>query len=186
MIRTQWARNTFDWVLQYEDLADAEMWESIKAWEERYLMAKLLVGDDKLTRQTRSQATAGVKDAAKAMGTTIRMRALLKHTGGTCYLCGNPLSSHQADWDRVFPRSCQKGKATVTSGNVMPSHPRCNVNKGDRVPTPEEVDTARDAYAAAGLRFFDQDPAAFYRDGDRTHDFSHPFLAFLDASKVMA
>lgn len=36
-------------------------------------------------------------------------------------------------------------------GNKVAAHPRCNVAKGDRMPTPDEVDKASAIYAMLGM-----------------------------------
>ncbi len=56
--------------------------------------------------------------------------------GGLCFLCGKPMGAQATD-EHLVPRAY--GGADVT-GNVVLAHRRCNALKGDRLPTPEEVE----------------------------------------------
>ena len=56
--------------------------------------------------------------------------------GGRCFLCGEPMGA-KATYDHLIPRAY--GGADVP-GNVALVHARCNKKKGDRLPTPEEID----------------------------------------------
>jgi hypothetical protein len=56
--------------------------------------------------------------------------------GGRCFLCGGPMGA-KATYDHLIPRAY--GGADV-AGNVVLVHARCNRKKGDRLPTPAEID----------------------------------------------
>lgn len=56
--------------------------------------------------------------------------------GGRCFYCGEPVGA-KATFDHVIPQAY--GGADV-AGNIVLAHRRCNQSKGDRLPTPEEVD----------------------------------------------
>ena len=56
--------------------------------------------------------------------------------GGRCFHCGRPMGASATD-DHLIPRAY--GGQDV-AGNVVLAHRRCNLLKGDRLPTPEEVE----------------------------------------------
>src|SRR4051794_8954390 len=56
--------------------------------------------------------------------------------GGACFYCGQPIGGKATD-DHLIPRAY--GGATVP-GNIVLAHRRCNRLKGDRLPTPEEIE----------------------------------------------
>lgn len=56
--------------------------------------------------------------------------------GGRCFLCGEPVGV-KATYDHLIPRAWGGADA---AGNVVLAHARCNRRKGDRLPTPDEID----------------------------------------------
>lgn len=56
--------------------------------------------------------------------------------GGRCFYCGEPVGA-KATFDHVIPQAY--GGADMAA-NIVLAHRRCNQAKGDRLPTPEEVD----------------------------------------------
>jgi 5-methylcytosine-specific restriction endonuclease McrA len=72
-----------------------------------------------------------------------RRAALLRLQGGACFYCGEPMSTTAADplrmdtFDEVVPRS-RGGMAIRT--NVVLACMGCNRDKGNRMPTAEELD----------------------------------------------
>ncbi|PWC42081.1 HNH endonuclease [Azospirillum sp. TSO22-1] len=56
--------------------------------------------------------------------------------GGCCFYCGEPAGA-KATFDHVVP---QAYGGVNEPGNVVLAHRRCNQLKGDRLPTPEEVE----------------------------------------------
>ena len=78
--------------------------------------------------------------------------------GGVCYLCGEALHWREAHMDHVIPRTHWRNAvgATVTRGNVMPTHQICGDAKADTMPTKEQLDKARQAYHKAGMKFYDE------------------------------
>jgi 5-methylcytosine-specific restriction endonuclease McrA len=68
---------------------------------------------------------------------------------GCCYLCGFSLSKKGITKDHVFPRS----EGYSIGSNMMPAHSKCNLEKGDRFPTQEEIETAIQAYDSIGRIF---------------------------------
>lgn len=91
---------------------------------------------------------------AKARGAAIR---ILKAQGAVCYLCGEPFDdARPATQDHVVPKAL-RGR---TRGNILMAHQPCNNQKGDRMPTREELEYLRAVNAAvanddvAGPRVF--------------------------------
>lgn len=73
---------------------------------------------------------------------------LVAAQGGRCFYCGEPFSKRRGiTRDHLFPRSM----GYDLGGNKVAAHPRCNVAKGDRMPTPDEVDKASAIYAMLGM-----------------------------------
>jgi 5-methylcytosine-specific restriction endonuclease McrA len=68
---------------------------------------------------------------------------------GCCYLCGCPLTKKGITKDHVFPRS----EGYSIGSNMMPAHSLCNLEKGDRYPTYEEIELSIQAYEAIGKLF---------------------------------
>ena len=56
--------------------------------------------------------------------------------GGRCFYCDEPVGT-KATFDHVIPLAY--GGADETA-NIVLAHRRCNQRKGDRLPTPEEVE----------------------------------------------
>lgn len=56
--------------------------------------------------------------------------------GGRCFLCGEPVGG-KATFDHLIPQAY--GGANEPA-NVVLAHRRCNQTKGDRLPTPDELD----------------------------------------------
>lgn len=56
--------------------------------------------------------------------------------GGRCFYCGEALGA-KATFDHLIPQAY--GGADEPA-NVVLAHRRCNQMKGDRLPTPEEID----------------------------------------------
>ncbi|WP_029007849.1 HNH endonuclease [Azospirillum halopraeferens] len=56
--------------------------------------------------------------------------------GGRCFYCGESVGA-KATFDHLIPRAY--GGADEPA-NVVLAHGRCNRRKGDRLPTPDEVD----------------------------------------------
>lgn len=56
--------------------------------------------------------------------------------GGLCFYCGQPVGA-KATFDHVIPQ-CYGG--TDDLANIVLAHRRCNMLKGDRLPTVEEVE----------------------------------------------
>lgn len=56
--------------------------------------------------------------------------------GGRCFLCGEPVGG-KATFDHLIPQAY--GGADEPA-NVVLAHRRCNQTKGDRLPTPDELD----------------------------------------------
>jgi len=56
--------------------------------------------------------------------------------GGCCFYCGGPVGA-KATFDHLIP---QAYGGTDDPGNIVLAHRRCNQMKGDRLPTPEELD----------------------------------------------
>lgn len=54
---------------------------------------------------------------------------------GRCFYCGDPVGA-KATLDHVIPK-CYGGIDDIA--NVVLAHRRCNLLKGDRLPTPDEV-----------------------------------------------
>lgn len=69
--------------------------------------------------------------------------------GGKCYLCGCDLDENEITKDHVFPKSL----GYTISYNMMPAHKECNSDKGDRIPTIEEIQLACEAYDAIYMTF---------------------------------
>lgn len=68
--------------------------------------------------------------------------------GGQCFYCGAPFSKRRGPTrDHLFPRSL----GCDLAGNKVAAHSRCNVAKGDRMPTLEEYDRASALYALMGM-----------------------------------
>lgn len=165
---TPWAKKTFKHVLSHPPRHwPCNLEKEVRKWEDRYTQAlPELSSASRPERRKGSKRMHGVKDAASRFAALARASALTEAAGG-CYICQQQLSVRRDDWnwDHIIPRvhgTDTLGKS-VTSGNTMPTHRSCNSDKGDRMPTEEELSRARAAYAQAGLRFFDQDPEEFYR-----------------------
>lgn len=176
MMRSEWGRRTFSMAVQHPEHVPAAYRRKMRRYEENHLRAKILVGNDKETRKARATATANVNNFVSDLSSVIRTSLFLEKTGGTCYLCGEALSPTEANWDHVFPRAlCREvlGKV-VTNGNTMPAHPACNHAKGTTPPTMEQAREAQRVHRESGIRFFDQDPQAYHRYGNKEHDWSHP------------
>jgi len=56
--------------------------------------------------------------------------------GGRCFLCGEPVGG-KATFDHLIP---QAYGGVDEPSNVVLTHRRCNQKKGDRLPTPEEIE----------------------------------------------
>lgn len=56
--------------------------------------------------------------------------------GGRCFYCGEPVGA-KATFDHVVPRAYG---GTDDPGNIVLAHRRCNQLKGDRLPTPDEIE----------------------------------------------
>lgn len=56
--------------------------------------------------------------------------------GGRCFYCGEPIGA-KATFDHLIPQAY--GGADEPA-NVVLAHRRCNQKKGDRLPTPEEIE----------------------------------------------
>lgn len=69
--------------------------------------------------------------------------------GCRCYICGEYLSHGKMTKDHVFP----KAMGYTLSSNMMPSHLVCNNDKGDRIPSNDEIQLSIDAYESIGLVF---------------------------------
>ena len=74
---------------------------------------------------------------------------ILHRNGHSCYLCEQIIEGDDFNKDHVFPESM--GYAFV--GNMMPTHQVCNLEKGDRLPTTQEIERACIAYENAGKIF---------------------------------
>lgn len=77
------------------------------------------------------------------------VEALHTVLGGCCYLCGCELPKRSITKDHVFPRS----EGYSIGANMMPAHSLCNLNKGDRFPSIDEIGLAIEAYEAIGKLF---------------------------------
>lgn len=53
-----------------------------------------------------------------------------------CFYCGKPLGAHTATVDHFIPR-CYDGADEAS--NIVLAHRRCNLLKGDRLPTADET-----------------------------------------------
>ena len=60
---------------------------------------------------------------------------------GRCFYCGEPVGA-KATYDHFIPQ-CYGGIDDIA--NIVLSHRRCNILKGDRVPTPDEIVQLRQA-----------------------------------------
>ena len=56
---------------------------------------------------------------------------------GRCFYCGEPVGA-KATYDHFIPQ-CYGGIDDIA--NIVLSHRRCNILKGDRLPTPDELDS---------------------------------------------
>lgn len=73
---------------------------------------------------------------------------LVAAQGGRCFYCGEAFSKkRKVSRDHLFPRAM----GFDLSGNKVAAHVPCNAKKGDRMPTPEEVDRATAVYAMLGM-----------------------------------
>lgn len=68
---------------------------------------------------------------------------------GKCYLCMCDLDENDMTKDHVFPKTLGY---TITR-NMMPAHKKCNLEKGDRLPTVEEIEFACNVYDSIYLTF---------------------------------
>lgn len=80
----------------------------------------------------------------------LRLRENLKAQNRPCWLCGQPINPrlrwpHPASFsvDHRYPLSTHPHLAEDPAA-LMPSHLRCNVNRGARDPKPSIGDTSRD------------------------------------------
>ncbi|MGQ9365717.1 HNH endonuclease [Azospirillum sp. ST 5-10] len=80
--------------------------------------------------------------------------------GGRCFYCGEPVG-RQATFDHLIP---QAYGGVDSPGNVVLAHRRCNQKKGDRLPTPEEVE--RLLHQRRGSRLGVWPPLLALRDAD--------------------
>lgn len=56
--------------------------------------------------------------------------------GGRCFYCGEPVGAG-ATFDHLIPKAYG---GTDAAANIVLAHRRCNRLKGDRLPTPDEID----------------------------------------------
>lgn len=77
------------------------------------------------------------------------LRRLHKAIGNKCYLCLCDLHEDDITKDHVFPKSLGY---TITR-NMMPAHKKCNLVKGDRLPTVEEIEFTCNVYDSIYLTF---------------------------------
>ena len=71
----------------------------------------------------------------------LRLRLLLRQSG-RCFYCQATLQFKFATKDHLIPKSHEKGLRK----NVVMSCRRCNEEKGNRLPTPEETKRAAELY----------------------------------------
>jgi hypothetical protein len=79
----------------------------------------------------------------------IFLQKLLAANDDCCYLCREKLDLSEATKDHVFPKSAGYSIAY----NMMPAHQRCNLDKGDRYPTWEEIELSCIVYENIGYVF---------------------------------
>lgn len=84
--------------------------------------------------------------------------------GGCCFYCGEPVGA-KATFDHVVP---QAYGGVDEPNNIVLAHRRCNQMKGDRLPTPEEVE--RLLAQRRGSRLGVWPPIAALRDAEDEDD----------------
>lgn len=72
----------------------------------------------------------------------IQLYLLWNSNDKKCYICSQHVPFNAVTRDHVFPRS----HGYPLARNAMPSHSHCNLEKGNRIPTRREIETACIAY----------------------------------------
>lgn len=96
-----------------------------------------------------------------------RAQKLLKAAGNICYLCNGTLMKNDITKDHVFPKSM----GYHIGYNMMPAHSECNRDKGNRLPSTEELSLVCESYEAIGEYF---DPKLSHEHGHKAY--YKPFL----------
>jgi len=75
----------------------------------------------------------------------LKLQTLVEKQGGDCFLCGLELNANAfVNIDHLYPRhflfSMDRSAAGLNRGNIVAAHQACNVAKGARLPSQDEVE----------------------------------------------
>lgn len=133
----------FDQMFHYYVEVESEKGSIVRPWSREILASKQAPNNEihefcfmihyKVLKHIRKQLKKGTTRLLRKT----KYRKLFDAQEGICYLCNDPLTIYDITVDHVVPKS-RGGKDSMR--NILLTHSRCNSEKGNRMPTKNELD----------------------------------------------